>query len=383
MRRWLSTKGRLGRRLLRRNRNALVGVLAALGAVVLLVWLVLYVLPPTLVPAWTAFIQAVAGVALLIGLLFTARTLRLNRQGQITERFTKAIEQLGDSSKLDVRLGGIYALERIARDSADDHRTIMEVLTAFLREHSREATQAQGSATQKDAGRRLRTDLQAVATVLGRRRREYEGERDQLDLGGVHLEGAILRGAHLEGADLRGAHLERADLVGAHLEEAFLMGARLEEAFLMGARLERAILRGAHLEGAILRGAHLEGADLRGAHLERADLVGAHLEEAFLRGANLEGAFLMGARLERADLVGARLEGAILMGAHLEEAFLMDARLERADLVGANLDGADLGGAHLDGADLGGAHLEGAHASPSTTWPEDFDPEAKGVTIDH
>ena len=55
----------------------------------------------------------------------------------MTDRFTKAIEQLG-SDKLDVRIGGIYALERIARDSAKDHPTVMEVLTAFIREHSRE-----------------------------------------------------------------------------------------------------------------------------------------------------------------------------------------------------------------------------------------------------
>jgi hypothetical protein len=39
----------------------------------------------------------------------TARTLEVTEQGQITDRYTKAIEQLG-SDKLDVRLGGIYAL---------------------------------------------------------------------------------------------------------------------------------------------------------------------------------------------------------------------------------------------------------------------------------
>ena len=55
----------------------------------------------------------------------------------MTDRYTKAIEQLG-SDKLDVRIGGIYALERVARDSARDHPTVMEVLTAFIREHSRE-----------------------------------------------------------------------------------------------------------------------------------------------------------------------------------------------------------------------------------------------------
>ena len=33
-----------------------------------------------------------------------------------------------------IRLGGIYALERIARDSEKDHGPIMEVLTAYVRE---------------------------------------------------------------------------------------------------------------------------------------------------------------------------------------------------------------------------------------------------------
>ena len=61
----------------------------------------------------------------------------LTEQGQVTDRYTKAIEQLG-SDKLDVRVGGIYALERIARDSKTDHPTVMEVLAAFIREHSRE-----------------------------------------------------------------------------------------------------------------------------------------------------------------------------------------------------------------------------------------------------
>src|SRR5262245_23706379 len=73
-------------------------------------------------------VQLVGGMALLGGLYFTAQTLRTSQktlqttqQGQITERFTKAIEQLGHTQRLMVRLGGIYALERIARDSESDH----------------------------------------------------------------------------------------------------------------------------------------------------------------------------------------------------------------------------------------------------------------------
>jgi hypothetical protein len=51
----------------------------------------------------------------------------------VTARCTKAIEQLG-SDRLDVRVGGIYALERIAHDSPRDHLAVLEVLAAFIRE---------------------------------------------------------------------------------------------------------------------------------------------------------------------------------------------------------------------------------------------------------
>lgn len=61
-----------------------------------------------------------AGLFAAGALVFTARnftlsrrTLELTEQGQVTYRYTKAVEQLG-SEKLDVRIGGIYALERVA-----------------------------------------------------------------------------------------------------------------------------------------------------------------------------------------------------------------------------------------------------------------------------
>jgi hypothetical protein len=87
--------------------------------------------------ARTQLLTLAAGTFAAGALLFTALNFRLARQGQVTNRYTDAITQLG-SDKLDVRIGGIYALERIARDSARDHPTITEVLAAFIREHSRE-----------------------------------------------------------------------------------------------------------------------------------------------------------------------------------------------------------------------------------------------------
>jgi hypothetical protein len=64
---------------------------------------------------------------------------QLNQQRHITEQFTQAIDQLG-SNKVSVRVGGIYALGRIAKDSSKDHEPLVETLAAFIREQSAEIT---------------------------------------------------------------------------------------------------------------------------------------------------------------------------------------------------------------------------------------------------
>ncbi len=86
----------------------------------------------------------------------------------MTYRYAKAIEQLG-SDKLDVRIGGVYALERVARDSARDHPTVMEVLTAFIRENSHDRRPPPGHPASQEQERSTRPDVQAAVTAVGRR----------------------------------------------------------------------------------------------------------------------------------------------------------------------------------------------------------------------
>lgn len=133
-------------------------------------------------------------------------------QGPITDRYTKAIGQVGDD-KLDIRLGGIYALERLAVDSQRDHSTVVEVLSAFVRERSRQG----GAEKPPIACLRSKddspfpcptTDVQAALTVLGRL-----PERDGISRGDLSC-------AYLVGADLSEANLAEANLRGADLTEA-------------------------------------------------------------------------------------------------------------------------------------------------------------------
>jgi hypothetical protein len=125
------------RRFLGRRAVRVVGVVALLVVVVVLLFLILnwYVAPNGATQKQALVVtlaQILSGTALLSGLYFTWRTLQVNREGQITERYTRAIDQLGkveDGRKLfEIRVGGIYALERIARDSPKrDYSTVMEV----------------------------------------------------------------------------------------------------------------------------------------------------------------------------------------------------------------------------------------------------------------
>lgn len=228
------------------------------------------------------------GVVALVAVFYTARnadtarrtyevgqrTLALSEQGLVTDRYTKAIEQLG-SAEPAVRLGGIYALERIARDSARDHPAVMEVLTAFVREPSRlahagtpdrEVHGQDQKATASLQGRpRLRADVQAAVAVIGRRNVSHDDPgRGRVDLAEANLAGADLAGARLGGVDLAQADLTDADLAGADLSHANLWRADLTRASLTTADLTGAILDGARLTDALTTGANFDGAKLDG-----------------------------------------------------------------------------------------------------------------------
>jgi hypothetical protein len=247
------------RELLDRRAVRVVGVVVLFVVVVVLLFLVLdwYVgprKPSVRKDLVLAVAQILGGTALLAGLYFTWRTLQVNREGQITERYTRAIEQLGatydDGSKnLVLRLGGIHALERIAKESKEDYWPILEVLTAYVREYASSRT---------TEGPTPDLDIQAVMTVLRRRTHSFSyGEPEPLDLSETHLSGVYLWRANLRGAHFRGANLSGANLWGANLSYTNLMGADLS---------------GADLSEAVLRGADLSRADLRGAHVTKGQL---------------------------------------------------------------------------------------------------------------
>jgi anion-transporting ArsA/GET3 family ATPase len=282
----------------------------------------------TIISALGLIATLLAGIGLIVNYFNSQAEMQLTQQRLITERFSKAVEQIGNN-KEEVVIGGIYSLERIAKDSPKDQWTIMEVLTSYIRKNSpipSNIQQLEPEERQKALEKlpSVSIPVQAALTVIGRRKVENDQAGDNLaettnpnkikilDLSRTNLRGADLNEANLNRANLDGANLNRANLYGAYLNRAYLKGADLKGANLFGANL-----KGAYLYGAYLNRANLKGANLYGAYLYGANLIGANLNRANLKGANLYGANLYGANLDGANLYGANLDGANLYGANL------------------------------------------------------------------
>jgi uncharacterized protein YjbI with pentapeptide repeats len=309
------------------------------------------------------------------------RTLEANTRQQTSDRFVKAIEQLANDKSLDVRMGGIFGLEQLARDWPSDHPPVFDVLTAFVRGRVPAGTgkcadpSLHLDSSDESPSASPSDDVQAAVTAIARRDRKYDRKDQVLDLSRtclvvakwIHLQ---LPGVSLENADLRSADLSQADLHETNLNFANLAGADVDEANLAWAHFY-----GANLAGTEFVSTNLTGAQFTDANLAKADLVSTNLTQAFLIRANLTGA-----ALSDANLSGAVLEAANLTGANLGRSDVPGFRLGVVPispphtLAGADLSGADLIGANLSGANLSGANLSGIYYDTSTQWPNGFRP---------
>lgn len=141
------------------------------------------------------------------------KTLDATMHGQVTDRINKAVEGLGAEKiiknsgedvsvpNMEVRIGSILALERIAKENLDFHIQVMEILCAYVRENSHlrptqlspherlsTANPSQAGYTTEEAAERIKrileidqdtwewknelqcsNDIQAAITALGRR----------------------------------------------------------------------------------------------------------------------------------------------------------------------------------------------------------------------
>jgi hypothetical protein len=188
-------------------------------------------------PPWL-FVTTVAAVPSAI-LTWTWRTrqakatLALSRSGDVTSRYSAAVELLDKGGF--AALGGIYALERLAKDSASDHWFVMETLAAFVREP-----------LAREDERERRALVQAAMVAIGGRQAQNDPAGERLDLSRSNLKEVTLRkgnfervlftaakmqSVHANGANLRGADFSGADVNLLSFDQTTLLDQKWRDVF--------------------------------------------------------------------------------------------------------------------------------------------------------
>jgi len=236
-------------------------------------------------------IIALLGAPFLIwNTVIKQKALNFQKEGHITDRISKAVEQLGaektvkrqrineagkrvyekdalgnpDFTKpvseevtvpnIEVRLGGVFSLERIAQDSVSydkgrDHIRVMEILCAYVRENARALNLV--PTPDNFEIKKPRLDVQKSIDTI--KRRTVQGKvletnaRYRLDLSETNFDGCDLSSGDFTAAifwrsRFEGANLEKAKLTGAQMSGCLLNFVRWHDAELTGTSMDQCIL---------------------------------------------------------------------------------------------------------------------------------------------
>lgn len=263
---------------------------------------------------------------------------KVKEQGHITDRLNKAVEGLGAEKtvkqvggegttcseftqpNLEVRIGSIYALERIAQDSLRDHIQIMEILCAYIRENA----PRNESAYRKHAANEPRVDIQIAITVIGRRRADQLVLERRLDYR----------------LDLTKTNLQKVEFSNLDFSYANFSNARLEEV-----KFKHSILVDTNFSKSTLEYARLDYSKLNDAKF-----VGTKLLECKMRYVNLSDAILSYLSLEKVFLTGAKFWSTVFEEVDFEGVNIKDASFQEVFLEGADLTEVELGSTFGDGS---------------------------------
>ncbi len=254
-------------------------------------------------------------------------------QGLYTDRIAKAVEQIGadkvvkrqrtdengnltyerDSEgnklfskpaiieetvpNLEVRIGGLYALERIARDSSEDRITVMEILCAYIRENCKpdtsclpadDASWEEWLKWDTDSRPEMRSDVNAAISVINHRGKvQQEFERAHgfiLDLNGVDFRGLNIdlksfshsnfKNAKLQGASITDSDIQDSAFIGTKLIGARFFNTNLSGSAFLGCRFDFAAFGRAKLNSTIYSACHFPHTSFAETKLRGAEFSG-------------------------------------------------------------------------------------------------------------
>ena len=230
------------------------------------------------------FFLAGAGIAPL-GLWLANRRTENDAARRITDAFTKAVELLGHEN-VAVRLGGIYALGRLARETKSEHPKIMDIVAAYIRQGSKDyakmlvAKAAGVEWDKKEGAKMLDDDLLAAPGDL-------ENVVAKIENMPIDLEAAI--------AVIRERDVASDKKLGA---DGFLFD--LSNSYMKNVDFSNTSLRRVNLSDCQIHGGIFTKTDLSGAIMVKSNFAGSDFAKACFRDAQMKGVILDDADLAQA-----------------------------------------------------------------------------------
>lgn len=270
-----------------------------------------------------ALIAFILGAPFVIwGTYLRQRSVEFQKEGLITDRINKAVEMLGaektkkkhlvnssgikvfeknaagepDYSRpayieetvpnIEVRIGGLLSLERIAQDSVRydqgrDHVRVMEILCAYVRENAKFDIKLGPADLNSVANPRL--DIQQAITIIGsrsepqkviERRLKYRLDLSSTCLARVSFFGGDFSAAKFLFCDLRSSNFGKCNLSGGDFFRSVISYSSFREALLKGAMFcyadyeagSRFDFVRARFEGVFIHNANFPGFEIRDAY---------------------------------------------------------------------------------------------------------------------
>ena len=169
---------------------------------------------------WLKFYAYVVGGIVLIWQVRIAnrrataleRTAALGEKGNITERFKNAIEHLGNPSE-SIRMGGIYGLYHVVRESREYADTVLKILCA----HAKSVMAGPGYTEKEKPSNEIAAILDVLFPIIP------DDENQKIE---VLFEKVDISGWHLQGADVKSRHIKYVHGSEVNLSEARLSSGR-------------------------------------------------------------------------------------------------------------------------------------------------------------
>jgi uncharacterized protein YjbI with pentapeptide repeats len=239
--------------------------------------------------------QIFGGLLVLIGLYFTYEQLvaarvsiQVSQQTQLTDEYSKAVEQLGNNSS-QIRLGGIYALQRLEENSDTYTSIVKNVLSMYIRQKSKLPDSSKFD------------EIQAALTVIFPKVSSHDTTKtsDRINLSNSFLLDFDFSGSYLCNVKMDNCVCSGSSFKNAVITSSKAYGTNFNAADFSAAKISNTVFYGADFPGAVFRNASIINCNFKICNLKECDLSNSVIEHTDFTGADLTGALLFGADLSK------------------------------------------------------------------------------------